>query len=88
MLKSFVLDTNVLLHDASSLEAFADNDVIIPIPVLEELDKFKKDQNAICRNARQVIRTLDKLRSTGHLTDGVPLAAIGSPATGRLFVAY
>ncbi|MDD4818534.1 MAG: PhoH family protein [Victivallaceae bacterium] len=88
MLKSFVLDTNVLLHDASSLEAFADNDVIIPIPVLEELDKFKKDQNAIGRNARQVIRTLDKLRSAGHLTDGVPLAAIGSPAAGRLFVAY
>lgn len=75
----FVLDTNVLLHDSSSLQAFgADNEVVIPITVLEELDAFKKRQDEVGRNARQVTRDLDELRIHGHLSNGVPLANGGS----------
>ena len=71
--KIFVLDTNVLLHDVGSLFAFQDNDVIIPIIAIEELDRFKKDLNEIGRNARQVSRILDGLRSEGPLYKGVKL---------------
>ena len=73
MKKTFVLDTNVLLHDASSIEAFADNTVILPMPVIEELDQFKKATNELGRNARGVIRRLDILRARGKLGDGVPM---------------
>ncbi len=69
--KSFVLDTNVLLHNAAALFMFDDNEVVIPFAVLEELDKFKKENNDVGRNAREVIRRLDALRSKGHLADGV-----------------
>lgn len=70
--KYFVLDTNVLLHNPASLYMFKDNEVIIPFAVLEELDKFKKQNDDVGRNAREVIRQLDTLRSKGHLADGVP----------------
>ncbi len=70
--KHFVLDTSVLLHNPSALFAFADNQVVIPFDVLEELDKFKKDSNDVGRNARTVIRHLDQLREKGHLAEGVP----------------
>ena len=50
--KNYVLDTNVLLHDARAFYAFADNNVIIPIYVIEEIDTFKKDQSELGRNAR------------------------------------
>jgi PhoH-like ATPase len=73
MKKTFVLDTNVLLHDPDSLFGFADNDVVIPIAVIEEIDRFKKELTEVGRNARQVSRYLDRLRASGHLTDGVPL---------------
>ncbi|HEY4057778.1 MAG TPA: PhoH family protein [Kofleriaceae bacterium] len=65
--KNYVLDTNVLLHDARAMYAFADNNVIIPIWVLEELDTFKKDQNELGRNARQIARELDTFRNNGSL---------------------
>ncbi|HEY4180749.1 MAG TPA: PhoH family protein [Kofleriaceae bacterium] len=65
--KNYVLDTNVLLHDARAMYAFADNNVIIPIWVLEELDTFKKDQNELGRNARQIARELDTFRNNGNL---------------------
>ncbi|HUS27029.1 MAG TPA: PhoH family protein [Kofleriaceae bacterium] len=66
--KNYVLDTNVLLHDARSLYAFADNNVVIPIFVIEEIDTFKKDQSELGRNARQIARLLDDHRSgTGGL---------------------
>lgn len=68
--KSYLLDTNVLLHDAKSLRCFQDNDVILPLPVIEELDRFKKDGNENGRNARQVSRELDRLRGQGVLTNG------------------
>ncbi|MBP9086367.1 MAG: PhoH family protein [Kofleriaceae bacterium] len=68
-MKNYVLDTNVLLHDARAFYAFADNNVIIPIYVIEEIDTFKKDQNELGRNARQVARLLDQYRSQGGLSN-------------------
>lgn len=73
MKKTFVLDTNVLLHDPNSIFSFEDNDVIIPIVVIEELDKFKKGLDEIGRNARQVSRHLDELRMKNKLSIGVDL---------------
>ena len=70
-IKSFVLDTNVLLHNSASLFMFDDNEVVIPFVVLEELDKFKKSNDDVGRNARQVIRHLDSLREKGDLVKGV-----------------
>ncbi len=71
--KNFVLDTNVLLHDPKALEKFEDNDIYIPIVVIEEIDKFKKSMNEIGRNARYVARFLDSLREVGRLDEGVKL---------------
>lgn len=70
--KTFVLDTNVLLHTPNALFSFADNHVVIPMMVLEELDKFKTKNNELGRNSREVARSLDKLRAIGSLRDGVP----------------
>jgi PhoH-like ATPase len=78
MKKTFVLDTNVLLHNAVSIESFADNTVVLPMAVIEELDNFKGSSNELGRNARQVIRRLDSLRAVGNLRDGVPLSGGGS----------
>ncbi len=71
--KSFILDTNVLLHDPQAIFSFGDNDVIIPIYVIEEIDNFKRDLSEVGRNARQVSRYLDDLRKVGGLGEGVPL---------------
>src|SRR4030042_639497 len=73
MRKIFVLDTNVLLHNAEALNVFADNEVVLPIDVIEELDIFKKDSDEKGRNARAAIRMLDDLRERGKLGEGVPL---------------
>ena len=89
-IKSFVLDTNVLLHSGQSIESFHDNDVIIPMTVLEELDKFKKNNDELGRNARMVIRKLDRLRQSepepGRLREGIPLSRVSKTATGKLYV--
>lgn len=69
--KTFVLDTNVLLHNPASLFMFDDNRVVIPFTVIEELDKFKKQNDDVGRNARQVIRELDRLRLSGELAQGI-----------------
>jgi PhoH-like ATPase len=71
MNKTFVLDTNVLLHDHTCIESFADNTVVLPMAVIEELDKFKRDTTELGRNARGVIRRLDLLREHGRLGEGV-----------------
>jgi PhoH-like ATPase len=71
--KTFVLDTNVLLHDPRAMFSFEDNDVVIPIYVVEEIDAFKKDLSELGRNARQVSRYLDQLRDEGSLSTGVKL---------------
>lgn len=70
--KTFVLDTNVLLHDPECLFRFTDNDVVVPIAAIEEVDRFKKELTEVGRNARHVSRHLDRLRGQGRLTDGVP----------------
>ena len=77
MAKNFILDTNVLLHDAGAMYGFQENRVVIPIYVIEELDQFKKDLSELGRNARQVSRELDRLRQQGSLVDGVELAGGG-----------
>jgi len=71
--KNFVLDTNVLLHDPRSMFGFDDNDVVIPIYVIEEIDNFKRDLSSLGRNARQVSRSLDEFRASGKLREGVPI---------------
>ena len=76
--KTFVLDTNVLLHSALALESFVDNHVVLPMAVLEELDNFKTQSTELGRNSRQVIRRLDKLRTQGSLARGVPVAEGGT----------
>jgi PhoH-like ATPase len=78
MKKIFVLDTNVLLHDPRALFAFDDNQVVIPIYVIEEVDSFKKDLSELGRNARQIARVLDDLRLEGSLAEGVPTASGGT----------
>jgi PhoH-like ATPase len=70
--KTFVVDTNVLLHNPNSLFVFADNHVVIPMTVLEELDRFKAANNELGASAREVARGLDRLRAQGSLRDGVP----------------
>jgi PhoH-like ATPase len=71
--KTFVLDTNVLLFDPHSVFKFGENKVYIPLIVVEELDRFKKDQSENGRNAREFGRSIDKLRKQGSLADGVKL---------------
>ncbi|NLD70251.1 MAG: PhoH family protein, partial [Limnobacter sp.] len=86
--KLFVLDTNVLMHDPSSLFRFAEHDVFLPMMTLEELDHHKKGMSEVSRNVRQVSRSLDALIETvnGNIDEGIPLSALGNrDATGRLF---
>lgn len=73
MKKTFVLDTNVLLFDPLAFRKFGKNTVFIPLIVIEEIDRFKKDQNENGRNARNFSRYVDDLRSIGPLSQGVTL---------------
>ncbi|NIO16378.1 MAG: AAA family ATPase [Deltaproteobacteria bacterium] len=75
--KNFVLDTNVLLHDPYSLFKFHENTLVVPITVIEELDKFKKDLNMVGRNARVALRIIDSFRSAGSLAEGVRIESNG-----------
>ena len=84
----FVLDTNVLMHDPSSLFRFEEHDLFLPMTTLEELDNHKKGMSEVARNARMVSRSLDQLiaGTSGQLDDGIPLNKLGNQdATGRLF---
>lgn len=85
--KLFVLDTNVLLHDPSSLFRFEEHDVFLPMMTLEELDHQKKGMTEVARNARQVSRSLDTLVGEHRDLDlGLPLDGLGhKDAVGRLF---
>ncbi len=78
MKKTYVLDTNVLLHDPTALFQFEDNEVVLPITIIEELDRFKKQPEVTGSNARQTSRTLDQLRGQGSLTEGIALENGGS----------
>ena len=80
--KNFVIDTNVILHDYSCLKNFQENDIYLPIVVLEELDKFKKGNEQINFNAREFVRELDSITDDNLFTSGAPLGQ----ALGRLFV--
>ncbi len=78
MKKNFVLDTNVLLHDPNAPLAFGSNDVIIPIYVIEEIDRFKKELSELGRNARLVGRMIDRFRASGRLNEGVEMPTGGT----------
>lgn len=80
--KNFVLDTNVILHDFSCIEHFEENDIYLPIIVLEELDKFKKGNEQINFNAREFARKLDKITDNDLFTKG---ASLGKDK-GRFYV--
>src|SRR5689334_2909330 len=87
--KLFVLDTNVLMHDPTSLFHFDEHDIYLPMATIEELDSNKKGMSEVARNARQVSRFLDELlRNAEHeIEGGIPLDAQGAKeATGRLFL--
>ena len=91
MKKIFVLDTNVLLYNARALESFEDNEVVIPMTVVEEIDKFKRNQDELGRNARHTIRMLDELRKKGKLSDGVKLTNSPDPekcGTVRIMISH
>jgi PhoH-like ATPase len=75
--KNYILDTNVLLHDPHSLLSFKNNNVLIPIEVIEEIDRFKRDPTERGQNARTFSRMLDGLRSQGRLSEGVVLSTGG-----------
>jgi PhoH-like ATPase len=76
--KTFVLDTNVLLHDPQALFRFENNDLVIPMTVIEEIDRFKKELSETGRNARHFSRLMDSLRSRAKLIDGVELESGGT----------
>lgn len=71
--KTFVLDTNIILYDPTSIFRFAENTVVIPMVVLEEADKFKRELSETGRSARQFARILDDLRTRGSLAKGMVL---------------
>ena len=73
MRKNYVLDANILIHDPHSIFQFADNTVIIPVGVISEIDRFKKERTDRGYNARSVVRLLDALRNETSLADGVKL---------------
>ena len=85
--KIFVLDTNVLMHDPTALFRFEEHDIILPMVVLEELDRGKKGLTEVARNVRQVSRYLDEMveKVNGEIDKGIPLPATEEMAAGRLY---
>ena len=81
--KNYILDTNVLLHDPNSLLSFDEHEVLLPIEVIEEIDRFKRESTELGQNARSVSRMLDGLRGSGRLSEGVDL-----PNGGRLRIIF
>jgi len=77
MTKTYVMDTNVLLHNPEALFTFEDNEVVVPLAVIEEIDNQKKRQDEVGRNARIVSQMLDNLRSSGSLAEGVSMPGGG-----------
>jgi PhoH-like ATPase len=94
--KLFVIDTNVILYDHTCIDNFAEHDIVIPIVVLEELDKFKKGSDLINFEAREFIRDLDKLAGEQLLTKGILLGKgrgklyveVGDPHSERVYHAF
>ena len=71
--KTFVLDTNVILHDPTCINHFQENNIIIPLSVIEELDHFKRGNQVINLNAREFARTLDSITGNEIFNGGIPL---------------
>jgi PhoH-like ATPase len=71
--KTFILDTNVFLFDPQAINKFGNNDIVIPIVVIEEIDRFKRDMSENGRHARQFSRFMDEMRAQGELARGVDL---------------
>ncbi|MBT4640686.1 MAG: PhoH family protein [Desulfobacula sp.] len=82
MKKTFVLDTNVILHDSTCIYQFGNHDIIIPITVIEELDRFKKGNRVINCNARDFLRSLDALSSEKVLNGGTRIG----PGQGKISI--
>src|SRR5258706_1601629 len=82
-MKNYILDTNVLLHDPNSILNFADNGVLLPIEVIEEIDRFKRESTELGQNARTVSRMLDGFRGEGRLSEGITL-----PNGGQLRIIF
>ena len=82
-MKNYILDTNVLLHDPDSLLNFEENSVLLPIEVIEEIDRFKRESSELGQNARAVSRMLDGYRGNGSLSEGVKL-----PNGGKLKIVF
>jgi len=78
MKKTFILDTNILLSDPNAINAFEENDIILPLAVLEELDNHKSRQDEVGANARICNRLLDQLRMSGSLLNGVQTSGGGT----------
>ena len=86
MKKTYVLDTNVLIQTPEALECFEDNEVVLPLAVLEELDNLKKAEGEKGENARKAIRRLEQFRTRGNLLEGVALPGGGVVRVERNFV--
>ena len=85
--KLFVLDTNVLMHDPTSLFRFDEHDLYLPIATLEELDQHKRGLSDVSRNARQASRFLDEIVTGDDIKKGLPIRTKdGQAARGRLFL--
>lgn len=82
MKKYFVLDTNVIVHNPGSLISFDDNIIVLPIDVIEELDKLKTNPSEVGRNARHAIRMLDGIRQEGNIRSGAQIGTNG----GMLYI--
>ena len=73
MNKIYILDTTVILNDSNAIFSFPEEHVIIPLSVIEKVDKFKREMNDLGKNAREFNRTMDTLRKRGSLTEGIEL---------------
>ncbi len=86
MIKTYVVDTNVLIQAPYAVQCFEDNQVVLPVAVLEELDNLKKSEGERGANARKAIRLLEELRHKGDLLAGVPLDGGGVLRVEKNFV--
>ena len=71
--KTYVIDTSAYLTDANAIYSYGNNDIVVPLKVLEEIDNHKKRQDSVGVNARHIIRIFDALREKGNLNKGVRL---------------